>query len=158
MLIETDKILRINPNMNVSMKNLSEVYQKINVVLCHALRGITDMLIKSGYVNIDLEDIKELFNGAGVVSFGFGEGEGEHAAEKAAQDVLRCPLLNVPVESAKKILLNVTTGTEILLDEMVDANRVIEEAANPEADVIWGHVIDEKLGDKVRAILYVAAQ
>ena len=158
LLLETDKILRINPNVNISMKNLSEVYQKVNEILCYSLQGIIDVFTKSGFVNLDFEDIKEFFTASsGVISFGIGEGEGNERAEKAAENAIKYPLLNIPVESAKKILLNVTTGTEIMLSEMADATMVIEETAQPEAEVIWGHVIDEKLGDKVRAILYVAS-
>ena len=84
---------------------------------------------------------------------GMGEGEGEDRAMKAAKSAITSPLMTFPVTGAKGILLNVTTGAEILLTEMSDAAKIIEETADPDAQVIWGHVIDESLGEKVHVTL-----
>ena len=82
-----------------------------------------------------------------------GEGEGENRAEMAARNAIESPLMSVPLEGATGILMNVSTGTEITLREMYDAAKIIEETADPEAQVIWGHVIDESLGEKVHVTL-----
>jgi len=82
-----------------------------------------------------------------------GEGEGEDRAQKAAKNAITSPLMTFPVTGAKGILLNVTTGSEIMLGEMSEAAKIIEETADQEAQVIWGHVIDETLGEKVHVTL-----
>ena len=82
-----------------------------------------------------------------------GEGEGEDRAKKAAENAIKSPLMTLSMKGAKGILLNVTTGPEISLGEMADAAQIIEETADQDAQVIWGHVIDESLGEKVHITL-----
>ncbi|MBR0251481.1 MAG: hypothetical protein IJQ77_10400, partial [Synergistaceae bacterium] len=121
--------------------------------LRQAVQGVTDLITKSGFVNLDFADIKAILTGAGTAIMGMGEGEGEDRARKAAQSALDSPLMTMPVTGAKGILLNVSTGAEIMLSEMADAASIIEERADTEAQVIWGHVIDETLGEKVHVTL-----
>ena len=150
LIVENDKLLKMDNG--VKMK-IVDAYKKVDEVLRQAVQGVTDLITKSGFVNLDFADIKAILTGAGTAIMGMGEGEGEDRARKAAQNAITSPLMNFPVTGAKGILLNVTTGTEITLGEMSDAAQIIEETADPDAQVIWGHVIDESLGEKVHVTL-----
>ena len=104
-------------------------------------------------MNLDFADIKAILTGAGMAIMGMGEGEGEDRARKAAEGAIKSPLMNLALTGATGILLNVSTGPEITLQEMTEAASIIEETADQDAQVIWGHVIDESLGEKVRVTL-----
>ena len=146
LVVENDRLLQIDNG--VKMK-IVDAYKKVDEVLRQAVQGVTDLITK----NVDFNDIKTILTDAGTAIMGMGEGEGEDRAKKAAQSALDSPLMTMPVTGARGILLNVTTGSEITLGEMSDAAKIIEETADPDADVIWGHVIDDTLGDKVHVTL-----
>jgi len=148
LIVENEKLMD-----NAQKMKIVDAYKKVDEVLRQAVQGVTDLITKSGFVNLDFADIKAILTGAGTAIMGMGEGEGEDRAKKAAQNAIESPLMTVPVAGAKGILLNVTTGTEITLGEMSDAAKIIEETADPDAQVIWGHVIDETLGEKVHVTL-----
>lgn len=150
LIVENDKLLQMDNG--VKMK-IVDAYKKVDEVLRQAVQGVTDLITKSGFVNLDFADIKAILTGAGTAIMGMGEGEGEDRAKKAAENAITSPLMTFPVTGAKGILLNVTTGNEILLGEMSDAAQIIEATADPDAQVIWGHVIDETLGEKVHVTL-----
>ena len=150
LIVENDKLLKMDNG--IKMK-IIDAYKKVDEVLRQAVQGVTDLITKSGFVNLDFADIKAILTGAGTAIMGMGEGEGEDRARKAAQNAITSPLMTLPVTGAKGLLLNVTTGTEITLGEMSDAAQIIEETADPDAQVIWGHVIDETLGEKVHVTL-----
>ena len=150
LVVENDKLLQID---NGSKLKIVDAYKKVDEVLRQAVQGVTDLITKSGFINLDFADIKAVLTGAGTAIMGMGEGEGEDRAKKAAQNAITSPLMTFPVTGAKGILLNVTTGPEILLTEMSDAAAIIEETADIDAQVIWGHVIDENLGEKVHVTL-----
>ena len=150
LIVENDKLLQME---NGGKLKIVDAYKKVDEVLRQAVQGVTDLITKSGFINLDFADIKAILTGAGTAIMGMGEGEGEDRAKKAAQSAITSPLMTFPVTGAKGILLNVTTGAEILLTEMSDAAKIIEETADPDAQVIWGHVIDENLGEKVHVTL-----
>ena len=150
LVVENDKLLQID---NGSKMKIVDAYKKVDEVLRQAVQGVTDLITKSGFINLDFADIKAILTGAGTAVMGMGEGEGEDRAIIAARNAIQSPLMTIPVTGAKGILLNVTTGAEILLTEMSDAAKIIEETADPDAQVIWGHVIDESLGEKVHVTL-----
>ena len=153
LVVENDKLLKMDNG--IKMK-IIDAYKKVDEVLRQAVQGVTDLITKSGFVNLDFADVKAILTGedkAVMAVMGMGEGEGEDRAKKAAQNAITSPLMTFPVTGAKGILLNVTTGTEITLGEMSDAAAIIEETADPDAQVIWGHVIDETLGEKVHVTL-----
>ena len=152
LIVENEKLLD-KDGMNGGKMKIIDAYKKVDEVLRQAVQGVTDLITKSGFVNLDFADIKAILTGAGTAIMGMGEGEGEDRAKTAAKNAIKSPLMTVPVTGARGILLNVTTGTEILLSEMSDAAQIIEETADPEAQVIWGHVIDETLGEKVHVTL-----
>ena len=150
LIVENDKLLKMD---NGGKMKIVDAYKKVDEVLRQAVQGVTDLITKSGFVNLDFADIKAILTGAGTAIMGMGEGEGEDRARKAAQNAITSPLMTFPVNGAKGILLNVTTGNEIMLQEMADAAQIIEQTADPDAQVIWGHVIDETLGEKVHVTL-----
>ncbi len=114
------------------------------------LSGISDLIIKMGFVNIDIEDIAEILKDAGTVYYGTGTAEAPATAAKKAAKMCG------DITNAKGILLNITTSTEIMLSEMSDAAHVIEMATNPDAQIIWGHVIYEDMGENVRVTIFAA--
>ncbi|MBQ7151805.1 MAG: cell division protein FtsZ [Synergistaceae bacterium] len=150
LIVENDKLLQME---NGAKMKIVEAYKKVDEVLRQAVQGVTDLITKSGFINLDFADIKAILTGAGTAIMGMGTGEGEDRARKAAQDAIESPLMSLPFTRAKGILLNVTTGAEIALQEMSDAAQIIEATADPDAQVIWGHVIDESLGEKVHVTL-----
>ena len=150
LIVENDKLLQMD---NGPKMKIVDAYKKVDEVLRQAVQGVTDLITKNGFVNLDFNDVKAILTNAGTAIMGMGEGDGEDRAAKAAKNAIDSPLMTFPVTGASGILLNVTTGSEILLSEMSDAAKIIEETADPEAQVIWGHVIDDSLGDKVHVTL-----
>ena len=124
--------------------------------LCEFIRGITDLITCSGFVNLDPQDVKAVLGDAGTVSFGSGIADGENRAEKAACSAVE--ELNMKPENIKNILLNITTGIEITISEISDAAFVIEKIAEPDTQVIWAHVIDESLDESVKVTLIASAR
>ena len=119
-------------------------------IVSQAICSIADLITKNGFVRIDLDDIKTVLSGNSEIVFGIGEGEGYKRFENAAKNAMTSPFVNTPFENFNKILITVTTGFEITLSEISEAAYIFESCANPDAQVIWGHVIDENLGEKVR--------
>lgn len=149
-VVENQKLLEMENGMKMK---IVDAYKKVDEVLRQAVQGVTDLITQNGFVNLDFADIKAILTGAGMAIMGMGEGEGEDRARKAAESAITSPLMNLAVTGATGILLNVSTGPEITLQEMSEAASIIEETADIDAQVIWGHVIDESLGDKVRVTL-----
>ena len=150
LVVENEKLLESESGKKM---NIIDAYKKVDEVLRQAVQGVTDLITKNGFVNLDFADIKAILTGAGMAIMGMGEGEGEDRAKKAAENAIKSPLMTLSMKGAKGILLNVTTGPEISLGEMADAAQIIEETADQDAQVIWGHVIDESLGEKVHITL-----
>ncbi len=150
LVVENDKLLQIE---NGAKMKIVDAYKKVDEVLRQAVQGVTDLITQNGFVNLDFADIKAILTNAGTAIMGMGEGEGEDRARRAAQNAMDSPLMTMPMTGATGVLLNVTTGTEITLQEMTDATDIIREKADQDAQVIWGHVFDETLGDKVRVTM-----
>lgn len=146
----------INP-LNQNMKRLSD---SVDAVILSPgktedssrgiIEAVSDLVTKTGFVNIDIEDVNEILRNAGTVYFGAGTAEDSRTAAKIA-----CEMCG-NVSGAKRFLVNITTGTEIMLSDMSDAAHVIEMKADPEAHVIWGHVMDDDLGGNVRVSVLAA--
>ncbi|MBQ7219650.1 MAG: hypothetical protein IJS28_01575 [Synergistaceae bacterium] len=113
-------------------------------------RVITDLIEKEGFINIDADDVKSVVEEAENVFAGEGTGSGKNRCSDAALEAVK------GIKGAKKILLAITTGPEITLAEMTEAAIAIEEASEPDAAVIWGHVIDEAMGDDVKVSIVAA--
>jgi cell division protein FtsZ len=146
--------------ITIPNSKLREVEEKITIldafkraddVLLQAVRGITDLIITPGIINLDFADVTTVMRGKGVALMGIGKGEGEDAASKAMRAALDYKLLEEnSIKGAKAALINVTGGPLMVLGEIEDAIGMIEGEADDNADIIWGSVIREDMGDEIR--------
>ena len=119
-------------------------------VLRHGVQSISDLINIHGIVNLDFADVSSVMKDAGYAHMGIGEGKGKDKAEVAARMAVSSPLLETSISGAKGILINITAPADIDLDEMETASAMIANEAHPEANIIWGAVIDEKLDDTIK--------
>ena len=123
----------------------------VDNVCVNAVRGISDLVIAPGLINVDFADVRTIMTGMGRALMGTGYGTGDKRAIEAAQQAISSPLLeDVSINGATGILLNITGGPDLTLAEMNEACSLIAEAADPEANIIFGSVIDAHAGDQVR--------
>ena len=129
-----------------------DAFKKVDEVLLHAVRGISDLINKSGYINLDFADIKSVMkNNRGVALVGLGSGIGEDKARKAANAAMTSPLLgNIRIEGATGLILNITIGPNMSMDDVMKGAAYVTEAAGENADVKFGVVTDEEMGDEMR--------
>ncbi|HUT52576.1 MAG TPA: cell division protein FtsZ [bacterium] len=148
--------LIIIPNqrlLNVAGKNTSvlDAFKMADEVLLSAVRGISDLILGHGLINVDFADVKTVMGERGMALMGSGQVEGESRATEAAHLAISNPLLDdVRIEGARGVLVNVTGGAAITLHEVNDAITLITEEAHEDALVIYGHCVDESLGDAIR--------
>ena len=124
--------------------------KKADEVLLHATQGISDLITVPGLINLDFADVRTIMSGAGSALMGIGRATGEDRAVKAARAAISSPLLEASIEGAKGILLNITGSSNLGLLEVNEAAEVVAEASDPEANIIFGAVIDDSLQDEVR--------
>jgi cell division protein FtsZ len=146
--------------LTIPNSKLREVEEKITImdafkraddVLLQAVRGITDLIITPGIINLDFADVTTVMRGRGVALMGIGSGEGEDAASKAMRAALDYKLLEEnSIKGAKAALINVTGGPNMVLGEVEDAIGMIESEADDNADIIWGSVIKEDMSHEIR--------
>src|SRR6476659_3458614 len=130
---------------------IMDAFRRADDVLLQAVRGITDLIITPGIINLDFADVTTVMRGKGVALMGIGKGEGEDAASKAMRAALDYKLLEEnSIKGAKAALINVTGGPEMVLGEVEDAIGMIEQEADDNADIIGGSVIREDMGDEIR--------
>src|SRR3954463_13639978 len=130
---------------------LKDAFGMVDNVCVNAVRGISDLVIAPGLINVDFADVRTIMTGMGRALMGTGYGTGDKRAIEAAQQAISSPLLeDVSINGATGILLNITGGPDLTLAEMNEACTLIAEAADPEANIIFGSVIDAHAGDEVR--------
>jgi len=130
---------------------LKDAFGMVDNVCVNAVRGISDLVIAPGLINVDFADVRTIMTGMGRALMGTGYGKGDKRAIEAAQQAISSPLLeDVSINGATGILLNITGGPDLTLAEMNEACTLIAEAADPEANIIFGSVIDAHAGDEVR--------
>ena len=122
--------------------SLKDAFLTADEVLRQGIKGISDLITKPGLINLDFADVKTIMTNQGEALMGIGVGEG-------AKQAINSPLLETSIDGAKGILLNITGSEELSLFEINEAAEIISEAADPEANIIFGSVIDENVGDKV---------
>lgn len=129
---------------------LLETFRKADQVLLHAVKGISDLINIRGLINLDFADIRTVMQAKGMAIMGSGLANGENRAVEAATQAISSPLLeNICIDGATGIIINVTGGPDLTLWEVNEASTLITEAAHPEAEIIFGAVIDEAMGDNV---------
>ena len=144
--IPNDKLLQV-----VDKKcSLSDAFRTADDVLRQGIKGISDLIQVPGLINLDFADVKTIMTDQGEALMGIGVGEGENRAADAAKMAINSPLLETSIEGAKGILLNISGSSNLSLFEINEAAEIISEAADPYANIIFGSVIDDNLGDKVQ--------
>jgi cell division protein FtsZ len=125
-------------------------------VLLQGVQGITDLITTPGLINTDFADVKMIMSNAGSALMGIGYGSGEGRALSAARSAISSPLLEASIEGARGILLNISGGSDLGLFEVNEAAEVIHGVAHPDANIIFGAVIDDEMGDEVRVTVIAA--
>lgn len=147
--IPNDRLLSIADKKTT----LSEAFRIADDVLRQGIQGISDLITEPGLINLDFADVKSIMQVAGSALMAIGRGTGAERCKDAARQAIESPLLEISIEGAKGVLFNVTGGTELGLLEVYEAASVIQEAADPEANIIFGAVIDPEMGDDVKITL-----
>jgi cell division protein FtsZ len=145
-VIPNDRLLQVVEKRTSVM----EAFRLADDVLRQGVQGITDLITIPGLVNLDFADVRTIMNDAGSALMGIGEAEGESRAAEAARIAVSSPLLEASVEGATGILLNITGGSDLGLFEVNEAAEVVTGAADPNANVIFGAVIDDNIAGNVR--------
>ena len=146
-IIPNDRLVSL-AGMKMTLK---DAFGMVDNVCLNAVRGISDLVIAPGLINVDFADVRTIMTGMGRALMGTGYGTGDKRAIEAAQQAISSPLLeDVSINGATGILLNITGGPDLTLAEMNEACSLIAEAADPEANIIFGSVIDAHAGDEVR--------
>lgn len=139
--------------MSIGGKHMSivEAFFRADEVLMNAVRSISDLIVGSGHVVVDFADVKTIMSEKGMAIMGVGEAQGENRAKEAAQKAVYSPLLeDISICGARGVLINITGSKDMTLYEINEASSMIQEQAHPEAKIIWGLVLDDSMGDKVR--------
>lgn len=133
-------------------KNTSivEAFRMADDVLRQGVQGISDLITITGLINVDFADVKTIMSTAGSALMGIGTAKGENRATQAAKSAINSSLLEASIEGSKGVLLNITGSSNLTLADVNEAAAVITEAADPDANIIFGAVIDESLGEEIR--------
>jgi cell division protein FtsZ len=151
-VVPNDRLLEIS-DRGISML---EAFQTADQVLLAGVQGITDLITTPGLINLDFADVKSVMQGAGSALMGIGASRGADRAIKAAELAVASPLLEASIDGAHGVLLSIQGGSNLGIFEINDAARLVQEAVHPEANIIFGAVIDDTLGDEVRVTVIAA--
>lgn len=144
--IPNDRILEIAPKNTP----ITEAFRLADEVLRQAVQGISDLITQPGLINLDFNDVKAIMQNSGTAYMAIGYGSGENRASDAVRDALANPLLEMSIDGAKGILLNFTGGPDMSLHEVSQAAEIISNAADPDAQIIFGSVIDESISSEIQ--------
>ncbi|MDN6302385.1 MAG: cell division protein FtsZ [Brachybacterium sp.] len=151
-VIPNDRLLSI-ADKQVSML---DAFKSADTVLLNGVQGITDLITTPGLINLDFADVKSVMQGAGSALMGIGSARGDDRALQAAELAVSSPLLEASIDGAYGVLLSIQGGSDLGLYEVSEAARLVQEAAHPDANIIFGSVIDDALGDEVRVTVIAA--
>ncbi|OQX51160.1 cell division protein FtsZ [candidate division CPR3 bacterium 4484_211] len=144
--IPNDKLLEVVDES----ASLLEAFRAADEVLGRSVQGISDIIVVPGLVNRDFADVKTIMQNAGSALMGIGHSEGENRALEAAKQAIESPLLESSIHGAKGVLFNITAGENLRLSEVNKAAKMIAEAADPSANIIFGAAVDENLGEQLK--------
>lgn len=145
-VIPNDRLLEISPKGTT----LSDAFKLADEVLRQAVQGVTDLILRPGLVNVDFADVRTIMTQAGTAIMGIGEGKGEDRASKAAHLAINSPLMDGPITGARGVLFNVTGGPNVGIHEIQEAAEVVTRAADSQATILWGHVLDPDMDEKIQ--------
>jgi len=151
-VIPNDRLLQ----MGDAHVSLMAAFRSADEVLLNGVQGITDLITTPGLINVDFADVKGIMSGAGTALMGIGAARSEGRALKAAEIAINSPLLEASMEGAQGVLLSIAGGSDLGLFEINEAASLVQQAAHPEANIIFGTVIDDSLGDEVRVTVIAA--
>ncbi|WP_210481665.1 cell division protein FtsZ [Naasia sp. SYSU D00948] len=151
-VVPNDRLLEIS-DRGIS---IMEAFQTADQVLLAGVQGITDLITTPGLINLDFADVKSVMQGAGSALMGIGSARGADRAIKAAELAVASPLLEASIDGAHGVLLSIQGGSNLGIFEINDAAKLVQEAVHPEANIIFGAVIDDTLGDEVRVTVIAA--
>lgn len=149
-VIPNDKLLEVVPRLP-----LNDAFRVADEVLMRSVKGITELITKSGLVNLDFADVRTVLKGGGMAMIGFGESEGQDKAIESVKKALSSPLLEVDVTDAKSALINVTGGEDMTVEEAEGSLQEVYKMMNPNARIIWGVQINPELNNTMRTLLVV---
>jgi cell division protein FtsZ len=131
--------------------SMLEAFRRADDILLQAVRGISDLVTVHGLINLDFADVRTIMSEMGMAIMGSGSARGENRAIEAAQKAIQSPLLeDMSIRGAKGVLINITGSADLALHEVNDASTLIQEEAHEDANIIFGAVIDESMGDEIR--------
>ena len=151
-VIPNDKLLAMTDHQVAIL----DAFRQADQVLLQGVSGITDLITTPGLINLDFADVKSIMSNAGSALMGIGSARGEDRARAAAEMAISSPLLEASIDGAHGVLLSIAGGSDLGLFEVSAAANLIEEAAHDEANIIFGTVIDDALGDEVRVTVIAA--
>lgn len=129
---------------------IDEAFQFADDVLRQGVQGISDLITSAGYVNVDFADVKTVMADQGSALMGIGQASGEDRIQEATKNAISSPLLEVSIDGAEQVLINITGGSDFSLFEAQEASQIVQDAASGDINVIFGTSIDENLGDEVK--------
>ncbi|MGQ4600475.1 cell division protein FtsZ [Nocardia sp. R6R-6] len=151
-VIPNDRLLQLGD----AAVSLMDAFRSADEVLLNGVQGITDLITTPGLINVDFADVKSVMSGAGSALMGIGSARGEGRSVKAAETAINSPLLEASMDGAHGVLLSIAGGSDLGLFEINEAASLVQEAAHIEANIIFGTVIDDSLGDEVRVTVIAA--
>ncbi len=144
--IPNDRLLQVVDKKT----SLVDAFRTADDVLRQGVQGISDLIAVPGLINLDFADVRTIMSNTGSALMGIGVNRGENRATEAARAAISSPLLETSIEGAKGVLLNITGGSDLGLMEVNEAAEIIAQAADPEANIIFGAVVDESISDEIR--------
>ncbi len=151
-VVPNDRLLQVSDPVTPVI----DAFRMADQVLYQGVDGITSLIMTPGLINLDFADVKAVMTGAGSALMGIGHGSGEGRAEEAARSAISSPLLESSIEGAKGVLLAIAGPSDLALHEVNRAAETITKVAHPDANIIFGAVIDDALGDEVRVTVIAA--
>jgi len=151
-VIPNDRLLEIS-DANISVL---DAFRAADQVLLSGVQGITELITTPGLINVDFNDVKSVMKDAGSALMGIGAATGEDRALRAVESAISSPLLEASIDGAHGVLMFFQGGSDLSLQEVFASSQLVREAAHPEANIIFGNVIDDALGDEIRVTVIAA--
>jgi cell division protein FtsZ len=145
-VIPNDKLLQVIDRKT----SIVEAFRMADDILRQGVQGISDLIAVPGLINLDFADVKTIMLNQGMAHMGIGRASGENRAEDAAKQAIQSPLLETSIEGARGVIINITGGSDIGLHEANTAAELIQRSADPEANIIFGTVTDDSMGDEIQ--------
>ncbi|MBQ9658468.1 MAG: cell division protein FtsZ [Clostridia bacterium] len=145
-VIPNDKLLQIIDRKTT----FADAFKKADEVLMQGVQGISDLITVTGTVNLDFADVKTIMANTGMAHMGIGRASGENRAEDAAKQAVQSPLLETSIEGARGVIINITGGEDLGLQEVNTAAELVQRSVDPEANIIFGTVVDPEMGEDIQ--------